>query len=84
MRTLLPFCLGPHNERKVVPWAKRGGRQPYAMYIYMYIYACMYDSNSIDKNKIKLFLFLDLPKVVEKNQRYSPKGGLIVTYHGTK
>ena len=19
MRTLLPFCLGPHNERKVVP-----------------------------------------------------------------
>ena len=48
MRTLLPFCLGPHNERKIVPWAKRGGRQPYAMYIYMYIYACMYDSNSID------------------------------------
>ena len=53
MRTLLPFCLGPHNERKVVPWAKRGGRQPYAVYIYMYIYACMYDSNSIDTNITK-------------------------------
>ncbi len=75
MRTLLPFCLGPHNERKVVPWAKGGGRQPSAMYIYMYIYACMYDSNSIDKRYTKWLLKnLCLPQIRNPNPSNNDRG----------